>query len=201
MILSFATGKDIPTPPPNSVGGLLFSYATHAHVLVQALNVKLHFEKASERLYLLSDLHLLYLLTPFCSERIPHGATAKPISASTTAKSTSATATTGTAKACGTATIQSRSSSGFLCHGNWRLWNTHLNSIASDRHPTLAVAAKVRCLGEHLCLFVCLFGWLVLCFFRFVSFRFVSFRFFLSFFLSFVRSFHSLFGWLCCLTT
>ena len=39
----------------------------NAIVIVKALDVKSHFETARHGIYLLSELHLLFLMTPFCS--------------------------------------------------------------------------------------------------------------------------------------
>jgi len=95
----------------------------------QALSLKAHLARASQRLYLLSDLHLLYLLTPFCSSF------ANPRSATSDAES-SAQPSSGQGQL-------SRSSSGFSFTAKWQLWNDHLNAIAFDDHPTIATARLI----------------------------------------------------------
>eukprot|EP00750_Incisomonas_marina_P011072 INCI16337.1.p1 GENE.INCI16337.1~~INCI16337.1.p1 ORF type:complete len:642 (+),score=110.83 INCI16337.1:153-2078(+) len=99
-----------------------------------ALGVKKHFEQASRNLYLLSDLHLLFLLTPFCTNDV---FSAKPTASDTNSQAQLPTADHDDNSAVG------KMYRGFICYANWDLWSRRLNAVASDDDPVLAIARHV----------------------------------------------------------
>lgn len=101
---------------------------------IKVMRVKRHFEKASQRLFLLSDLHLLYLLTPFCAENA---------CAEQTITQTDSLNVKNKNHCQKYSNVLEHTMSGLTCRTAWSKWNTYLNNIVSDDHPTMKVASLI----------------------------------------------------------
>lgn len=105
-----------------------------------------HLEKATKNLYLLSELHLLYLLTPFCAQtrRDPKN----PLNGKWSSNNENSGEADSKSRNISNnpmlkTDIKSKSGLQFFLPSSWSLWNRHLNSISSDEHPILKVASLI----------------------------------------------------------